>query len=120
MRLLELDASFLKFISTYEWRRVDTLAEADGVMFQCPKCAIGKERGEEDGRKFVRGAHSVICWFRGHVPDDADPKPGRWTPSGTGLDDLTFVPGNPVWADSVLLTGPGCGWHGFIRNGDVA
>ncbi len=52
-------------------------------------------------------------------PDDLDPK-GRWTPSGTGLDDLTFVPGNPARAVSVLLTNPdGCGWHGYIRDGEA-
>lgn len=40
------------------------------------------------------GTHSVLCWFVGV---------------------LSFVgPG----AASVLLTGPGCGWHGFVRAGD--
>lgn len=84
---------------------VDTLAEAHGVMFLCPKCYQANS-GEV-------GTHSVICWFVGKVPDDADPKPGRWHPGGSGLDDLTFTgPG----AASVLLTS-GCGWHGFVRQG---
>ena len=86
---------------------VDTLAEADGVWFLCPKCYA--DNGGEVG------THSVICWFVGKVPDDAEPKPGRWVPSGSGIDDLTFVGPN---AASVLLTG-GCRWHGFVRNGDA-
>lgn len=105
------------------WSFVDSLADAQGVEFQCPKCAVGKEAGEEDGRRFVRGAHYVICWFANprnapRVPDDIDPKPGRWFVSteSTGLDDLTFTgPG----AFSVLLTS-GCGWHGYVKNGDAS
>src|SRR5205823_3280847 len=118
-----------------EYRMGVPFAEADGVQFQCPLCAerlanarkatgntepgTAGEVGEEGGRRFVRGAHYVICWFRGKVPDDLNPKPGRWTPSGTGLDDLTFVPGTPALAVSVLLTS-GCGWHSFVRDGEAA
>jgi len=79
---------------------VDNLSEADGVSFLCPKCFPG---------------HSVICWFTGKVPDDAKPSPGRWNPSGTSIDNLTFVgPG----AASVELLG-GCLWHGAVVNGDA-
>lgn len=88
---------------------VDSLAEADGVWFLCPKCYA------ENGGRI--GTHSVICWFVGKVSDDVDPKPGRWTPTGTGLHDLTFVP-SPERSQSVLLTG-GCLWHGFVVNGDA-
>lgn len=87
---------------------VESLAEADGVMFLCPKC-FADNKGEV-------GTHSVICWFVGKVPDDVCPKPGRWNPSGTGLHDLTFVGHGAV---SVLLTGGGCAWHGFVKNGDA-
>lgn len=86
---------------------VEKLAEADGVMYLCPLCF--KNNGG------AIGTHRVLNWFVGKVPDDVDPKPGRWNPSGTGLHDLTFVgPG----AVSVLLTG-GCGWHGFVSNGNA-
>lgn len=85
---------------------VDTLAEAHGVSFNCPKCANTDHR------------HGVICWFVGKVPDSASPGPGRWTPAGSGLADLTFVPGTPARAVSVLLSGA-CNWHGFVRNGDA-
>src|SRR5260221_10170993 len=114
MLLQDLDGHFLKYISANEYQIVDSLAEADGVQFQCPKCAQGLEIVLKDRRRFVKGAHYVICWFVGHVPDNISPSPGRWNPKGTCLDDLTFIgPG----AYSVLLTGPGCGWHGYIING---
>lgn len=120
MKLRDLNAKFLKVISPSSHQYVDTLGEADGVMFQCPLCAQGKEPFEEDGERGFRGAHYVMCWFRHrpNVPDDLEPGPGRWTPQGTGIYDLTFVPGNPPMACSVLLTG-GCGWHGFVSNGDA-
>lgn len=87
---------------------VATLAEAQGIMFLCPKCF------SQNGGPI--GTHRVMCWFadRG-VPDEADPKPGRWIPAGTGYRDLSFV--GPA-AASVALMG-GCNWHGFIRNGEV-
>jgi hypothetical protein len=116
MRLRDLDAEFLTILPDGTWMRIgEKLEGAYGIRFQCPKCADGKEVVEEDGKRFVRGAHLVICWFVGKVLDDLDPKPGRWTPSGTGLDDLTFVPPGSV---SVMLLG-GCGWHGHIRNGEA-
>lgn len=129
MKLVDLEAHFLKIeFQTDTWTRVkpdgsteevtgprehhlyvDTLAEAQGVMFLCPKCFKANNGSI--------GTHMVICWFVGRgVPDDVFPKPGRWNPSGTGLHDLTFVgPG----AFSVLLTS-GCNWHGFVTNGDAA
>jgi hypothetical protein len=108
MRLRDLEARFLIITGPDTMKYVDALEGAQGVMFVCPKCM------HDLGTRV--GAHSVICWFadRG-VPDDRNPKPGRWVPSGTGLDDLTFI--GPA-AASVLLTG-GCQWHGFIRNGEA-
>jgi hypothetical protein len=108
-RLSELDARFL-MVDKEDLKlmhMVESLAEADGVLFLCPKCFA-----DNNG---PIGTHSIICWFRGKVPDDLNPKPGRWNPSGTGLDDLTFVgPG----ACSVLLTS-GCNWHGHVKDGNV-
>jgi hypothetical protein len=83
---------------------VDTMAEAQGMILLCPKCFV-TNGGEV-------GTHSVICWFVGRgVPDDAVPGPARWGASGLSLADLSLNP-------SVLLKG-GCGWHGFITNGEV-
>lgn len=108
MKLVELRAQFIKITSVREFSHVQTLPEAQGIIFLCPKCF------EVQGGQI--GTHSVICWFANcGVPDDLDPKPGRWNPAGTGYDDLTFVPPGPV---SVLLLG-GCGWHGFVKDGDA-
>jgi hypothetical protein len=126
MRLRDLDAEFVGNYRTDDGVRYSRLGErivdgVQGLQFQCPKCAIGCEPGEENGRRFVRGAHYVLCWFTNsrntpNVPADAFPLPGRWTFEGTSIDDITFTgPG----AASVLITGPGCGWHGFIRSGEA-
>jgi hypothetical protein len=131
MRLRDLNARFIGGYhdkdSQHEhtgYQVLPSIDGAQGVMFQCPKCAVGLERGEENGRRFVRGAHSVICWFRNPrgappVPGHADPKPGRWWMEGTSIDDLTFTHGTPAMAKSVQLLG-GCNWHGFVNNGDAS
>lgn len=110
MRLRDLDAAFLRLTGPGRMRHVGvSFAEAHGVWFLCPKCFAA------NGGPI--GTHAVICWFAGRgVPDDETPLPGRWHPSGTGLDDLTFVgPG----AASVQIT-KGCEWHGFVRDGGAA
>ena len=108
MKLADLNPRFLKIEDASHWRQVDSLAEAQGVEFLCPKC-FAANNGPV-------GTHIVVCWFNGRgVSNEVRPGPGRWNPSGTGYDDLSFV---PPGATSVLLTG-GCGWHGFIENGEV-
>ena len=83
---------------------VDTLPEAQGIFFLCPKCF------QQNGGRV--GTHGVICWFRDRgVPDHVAPLPGRWVVSGSGLTDLSLSP-------SVLIT-KGCQWHGFVTAGDV-
>jgi hypothetical protein len=89
---------------------VDALADADGVWFLCPLCYAANNGSI--------GTHGVICWFVDKVPDSVPPKPGRWTPTGTSLHDLTFVP-SAGRSHSVLLTA-GCAWHGFVVNGDAS
>jgi len=117
VRLRDLDAEFCGDATERGFRRRDEIAGAQGIMFQCPKCAEGKERGEEGGRRFVRGAHYILCWFSN--PREAPTIPAewykgiaRWEMTGTSLDDVTLRP-------SILVQGPGCGFHGFITNGDV-
>lgn len=120
MKLRELEPSFLRYEERQEpdpdsgkdttrryFVEVPTLAEAEGVEFLCPVC-FKKNGGNV-------GTHHVICWFNGKVSEKVSPKPGRWNPSGTGLDDLTFVPPGAV---SVQLLG-GCNAHFFIRNGEA-
>jgi hypothetical protein len=107
MTLLELEAEFLKWIDDSSFRRIESIAEADGIIFVCPKCfaANGNKRP---------GVHSVICWSPS-VPQTTRPVPGRWNLVGTSLNDLSLVAGS----SSVLLTGPGCGAHFFVRNGRI-
>ena len=38
---------------------------------------------------------------------------------GTGFADLTLNGDPPGNARSVLLTGDGCAWHGFVTGGEV-
>jgi hypothetical protein len=106
----ELEAQFLRYEEredgTY-YVHVDSLPEADGVEFLCPKCFAANNGNV--------GTHAVICWFVGKVGEHVKPAPGRWNPSGTGYGDLTFV---PPGAFSVLLTA-GCGWHGFVAKGSA-
>lgn len=94
--------------SGYYVAAVSTLAAAHGISFLCPKCY------HANGGKI--GTHSVTCWFEGCVPDNANPGPGRWTPAGSGISDLTFVPSAAQPRTSVLLTG-GCKWHGHVVGG---
>jgi hypothetical protein len=115
MKLTELAPVFIRYEVRAEPDRehkylvpVDSLGEAHGIRFLCPKCF------HENGGPV--GTHSVICWFEGRVSDDVDPKPGRWNPTGSGYGDLSFVPG--AKSNSVLLLG-GCAWHGFITNGEA-
>lgn len=114
MKLRDLEARFVGEVSQdgKYFRYLDSVEGAQGIMFLCPKCF--KANG---GRV---GTHMVLCWFANprnapKVPDNMDPKPGRWNFQGETIDELTFVgPG----AFSVLLTS-GCNWHGFVKNGDA-
>jgi hypothetical protein len=131
MKLTDLNPEFLRYETRIEtWTRVkpdgtneevtgpreylevvQTLAEAQGIELLCPVCF------EENGG--CEGTHAVICWSRSRgVPDDAEPGPGRWKLEGTGFHDLTLNADLPSNARSVALKG-GCGWHGFITNGEV-
>jgi len=131
MRLRDLDARFVNNAHAGGCHMMDTVTVdgAQGVMFQCPKCAAGKEtvvdreRTKVDGtvRRYVVGAHYIRVFFNDPVnapvaPPDADSNP-RWSMSGSNLDDLTLSP-------SINLDVPGqedgCRWHGWVKNGDVA
>jgi hypothetical protein len=109
----DLDAEFIRLDNPRgDFHEVATIAEAQGVMFDCPKC----------------GRHSVVCWSRSRgVPDDVEPGPGRWMLAGTSLHDLTLNADPPSGARSVDLSRgrdgaaqPGCQWHGFVTNGEAA
>lgn len=112
-KLRELEAQLVRMYDDKgSYEIVEKLEDAQGIDFLCPVCF------EKNGGSV--GTHHVLCWFAGRgVPDSLTLGPGRWTPSGTGLDDLTFVPGSPPRPCSVHLAGPGCGWHGYVVNGEA-
>ena len=123
MKLLDLDPHFIRRElrpchvgapgcltvsehNEHEWHIPCEMAEADGVIFLCPKCFVDNKGPE--------GTHSVICW-RPRVPVGVPPAPGRWEFEGTGLTDLTLR----ASSSSILLTGGGCAAHFFITNGSI-
>jgi len=88
--------------------RVETVAEAHGLWFDCPLC-FAKNGGPI-------GTHGVLVWFVGKpVPDrlgkNKDGVTVRWNVSGTGMNDLVLTP-------SIQLQG-GCNWHGYVGNQGV-
>lgn len=94
----------------YAFETVDSLADADMIMFLCPLC-FAKNGGSV-------GTHSVMVTFANRdVPDeagsrDSSGKPSRWSiVGGTGLDDLQLAP-------SILLGGE-CRWHGFVGTSGI-
>jgi hypothetical protein len=104
---------------------VGSLAEAQGIFFLCPKCFQenrAKLPPDVQGREAIEaagvGVHSVQVTFANRgVPDDmgchnAKGQPTRWEVSGSGFEDLSTTP-------SILIES-GCGWHGFITNGEVS
>lgn len=93
---------------------VDTLQEqpillgADGISFLCPKC-FGANGG-------AVGTHIIQVFFdSGNAPDhlgrDSSGNRVRWSVKGTDISDLTLSP-------SVLVK-TGCGWHGFVKHGEI-
>ncbi len=103
--LRELGAQLMKHSMTDTWAYVDSVSEADGVMFQCPACF------EANGGPV--GTHSIVCWAPS-VPLTFSPGPGRWNLRGSSIDDLELVAGS----SSVKLTG-GCEAHFHVRGGRV-
>lgn len=106
MKLAELDPDLFRFEerdgSTY-LHKVQTVAEAHGVDFECPKC---------------RGHHVMVTFRDRGVPDhlgtrSSDGTPTRWAASGAGVNDLTLSP-----SVDCTPSNPNC-WHGFITNGEV-
>jgi hypothetical protein len=93
--------------------QVETLAEAQGIWFDCPKCYAAWKTGTDPT---LVGVHGILIWFsdRG-VPDrlgvNSEGRAVRWNVSGTDFSNLTLTP-------SILLLG-GCNWHGWVTNGEV-
>jgi len=106
VKLADLEAEFVRSVPK-GIKRVETFAEAQGVLFLCPAC-YGKNGG-------AVGTHSILVWFDGRsVPPEERPAP-RWQASGTSIADLTLAPSVDVTAGGKY---PG-EWHGFVRNGEI-
>ncbi len=89
---------------------VETVAEAHGVRFLCPK-SYAKNGGP-------KGTHSVYIFFQGspHAGHNLAGQEVRWTVAGgTTLDDLSLTP-------SIQEQDEGkdpCNWHGFVGSNGV-
>lgn len=120
MRLRDLDARFVDQASArgYFIRESDAVEGAQGVLFQCPSCGVGKPHGCDGHRNYIEGDHYILVFFANPcgapvAPPEADKNP-RWTMSGTTLDNLTLAP-------SVDCTkGGGCSFHGCVTGGTAA
>ena len=83
---------------------VRSLAEAQAIELECPKC---------------RGHHVLVAFAGRGVLDhqgsrNSAGQPTRWQiVSGTGLSDLTLSP-----SIDCTPSNPNC-WHGFITNGEA-
>jgi uncharacterized protein DUF6527 len=98
-KLTDLDATFVRLAAPDgSFDEVASKAEANGVLFDCPKC----------------GRHSVLCWDRS-IPQPIEPGPGRWEMTGTDLSDLTLTPSVDLSRSETI-----CDWHGWVKNGDAA
>ena len=104
LKLTKENARFIRYeekLGVQMLETVETLREAQGVEFLCPKC----------------GEHNIICWSRSRgVPDNVRPGPGRWQLIGTVLEDLTLAVDPPNAGNSIKVNA-GCAWHGFVVNG---
>lgn len=110
MKITELEPEFIRFVDkagpdgTKEClQEVTTLAEAQGILFNCPKCSKSHSiliAFASRGVQSHQGTHSA-----GGIPT-------RWqVAGGIGLDDLTLTP-----SIDCTPSNPNC-WHGFITNG---
>ena len=103
MRLVDLEPEFLSMggegVTNSATGEPVPKTHGVGVLFNCP-CG----NHEEDHRCYVPFANPI------------GPGPGRdgdrgWKRTGETFETLTLTP-------SILRLG-GCGWHGFITNGEV-
>lgn len=106
MKLADLDPQFLRY-DDGDHVNVNTLAEADGIRFLCPQCF-----GINGGRT---GTHSMVRWFEGKVPPEAIPE-GRWTTSGSGYHDLSFILGDNKRSLQVVND---CKLRAFLADGEI-
>jgi|SRR5581483_523604 len=108
MKLIDLEPRLFRLADingdSASLERVDSLAEAQGIRFVCPKCFVSNNG--------PIGTHYIICLFRDKgIPNNIMQTIARWFVSGKDFSDLTLTP-------SILLP-DNCMWHGFITNGMI-
>ena len=132
MKLRDLDA---KFVGQWKpdggFRELgDSIDSAQGILFQCPRCAAGKAAGADDAiHRYIEGDHYILIWFTNPrnapvVPVDPNwSNRCRWTLSGDTIDSLTLSPsvdlskGDPSHG---IKPDPNCMWHGQVSNGEAS
>jgi Family of unknown function (DUF6527) len=110
--LKELEGQFIAYFEENGrdmFRHVDSLSEAHGIHFICPKSFAAHQ-----GRV---GAHMMQLYFSGSPvpPRLGTNKSGqtvRWNVSGTCMDDLSLTP-------SIQEEDSLCAWHGFVGSSGV-
>lgn len=115
MKLTDLEPQFMHWDpanwpdkeGTRSIQQVDTLGEANGLIFICPKCLAANNLQRI-------GVHSVECWNPDVPLGNGLPGPGRWSFKGSNYSDLSL---EGVKGNSVKLEG--CGAHFFITNGEI-
>ena len=103
MKLIDLKPQFVRFgdlvtENMHKREIVETLAEAQGIRFECPN---------NNGQR--PSGYALCLPFRGRGAPSDENGGTQWDVSGTGMHDLTLSP-------SVHAVGV---WHGWIRNGEV-
>jgi hypothetical protein len=105
VRLSELEPKFVKRTENGGYAYVDSIDEAEGIDFLCPKCFVANNGPV--------GTHGIICW-RPNVPLSVSPGPGRWELRGTNFENLA-LDASPA---SVKLSA-GCKAHFIVGGGAI-
>jgi hypothetical protein len=109
MKLAELEGQLYRYVGDKTFKEVKKLADADSVMFLCPKCFAANGGAQ--------GTHSIRVDFAGKgVPAEvcirnSQGQPVWWNASGDDISNLTLTP-------SILLLHD-CAWHGFVTSGGI-
>jgi Family of unknown function (DUF6527) len=111
--LRELEARFISYTPEGDrdvFTHVDSLAEAHGIHFLCPK-SFAANHGPV-------GTHMVQVYFAGspvpaHMGKNKNGQTVRWYASGNGLENLSLTP-------SIQEEDDICKWHGFVGSSGVA
>jgi hypothetical protein len=104
MKITDLEATLRRIVGDRRQTGPSVaFADAQCIDFLCPQCFVA------NGGPV--GTHLVRIFFADRGVFDDNPRSPLWSVSGTCLADLMLSP-------SIDLA-KSCGWHGWIRNGEV-